>query len=76
MKKIKFIIGAIVLAILTIALAFYVANLLFSGKNSLKVYDSLKRKKAQLEYNIIKMQQANAKLQKDYFELKNLEPEQ
>jgi len=52
------------------------ASLLFTGKNSLETYESLKTKKVQLENKIKSMQIANAKLQKDYFELKNLEPEQ
>jgi cell division protein FtsB len=64
------------LAIFTIFFANYFASLLFSGKNSLETYDNLKTKKVQLEHKIKSMQILNAKLQKDYFELKNLEPEQ
>jgi cell division protein FtsB len=71
----KFIIVTIALAMFTIFLANYFATLLFSGKNSLETYDNLKTKKVQLEYKIKQLQQQNAKLQKDYFELKNLEPE-
>jgi len=56
--------------------ANYIASLLFTGKNSLETYESLKTKKVQLETKINSMQISNAKLQKDYFELKNLEPEQ
>ena len=68
--------GAIILVIVTITFANYIANLLFSSKNSLETYENLKFKKVQLEQNIDKLQKFNAKLQKDYFELKNLEPEQ
>jgi len=78
LKKISFkiIIGFAFSAILTVIFANYFASLLFLGKNSLETYDNLKTKKVQLEYKIKSMQITNAKLQKDYFELKNLEPEQ
>ena len=78
MKKFsyKIIIGFAFSAVLTVIFANYFASLLFSGKNSLETYDNLKTKKVQLEYKIKSMQITNAKLQKDYFELKNLEPEQ
>jgi len=75
-NKTKFIIVATILVVTTITLANYVASLLFSGKNSLETYENLKVKKVQLEKSIYDLQQYNAKLQKDYFELKNLEPEQ
>ena len=74
--KFKLLIVAVTLVIVTIFFANYIASLLFSGKNSFETYESLKLKKVQLEKNIYKLQQYNAKLQKDYFELKNLEPEQ
>ncbi len=73
--KIKFILFVIVAVVFTILLARYVSNLLFEGKNSLKVYNVLKQQKEQLHYNIKKLQFDNARLQKEYFELKNLEPE-
>lgn len=75
-KNIKNIVKIPLLVIFTIIFAQYVASLLFLGKNSFETYDSLKTKKVQLEYKIKNMQILNAKLQKDYFELKNLEPEQ
>jgi len=71
----KFIAVTLALAIVTVFLANYFATLLFTGKNSLETYDNLKTKKVQLEYKIKSLQTENAKLQKDYFELKNLEPE-
>lgn len=76
MKKFKVITVAVLLIIVTVFFANYVASLLFSGKNSLETYESLKTKKVQLEEEIKRIQKENAKLQKDYFELKNLEPEQ
>ena len=66
---------ALLLVFATVIFANYVASLLFSGKNSLETYESLKIKKVQLEQEIKRIQKENAKLQKDYFELKNLEPE-
>jgi cell division protein FtsB len=72
----KTIVLFILLGIITIVFAKYVADLLFLGKNSYETYDSLKTKKVQLEDKIKLIQISNAKLQKDYFELKNLEPEQ
>ena len=63
------------LVAVTIIFALYVAKLLFNGKNSLETYENLKTKKVQLEQEIKRLQKQNALLQKDYFELKNLEPE-
>jgi predicted MPP superfamily phosphohydrolase len=74
--SLKKIIVIISLVIITVIFAQYVASLLFLGKNSFETYDSLKTKKVQLEEKIKFVQISNAKLQKDYFELKNLEPEQ
>jgi len=65
---------SISLIIITVLFAEYVASLLFSGKNSLETYSTLKLKKVQLKQQIESLQFSNAKLQKDYFELKELEP--
>jgi cell division protein FtsB len=73
--KIKFIFIVVLAVVCTIWFASYISNLLFDGKNSLKVYNALKQQKGQLHYNIKKIQLENARLQKEYFELKNLEPE-
>jgi len=72
----KFIIFAFITIITTIFFAKYVSQLLFNGKNSLEVYNVLKIKKVNLENDIKTLQFDNAKLQKAYFELKNLEPEE
>ena len=61
--------------LVTIIFAAYIAKLLFSGKNSLETYENLKTKKVQLELEIKRLQKENAALQKEYFELKNLEPD-
>lgn len=71
----KFFVIVIVSIAITLFLSYHVANILF-GDNSLEVYDSLKYKKAYLQKEIIRLQKENAHLQKEYFELKNLEPEE
>ena len=71
----KFSLIAIVSIAITIFLGYHVSNILF-GDNSLEVYVSLKNKKAYLKNEIKRLQEENAYLQKEYFELKNLEPEE
>ena len=71
----KFILIAIVSLVVTIFLSYHASNILF-GDNSLQVYNSLKNKKEYLEGEILRLQKENAYLQKEYFELKNLEPEE
>lgn len=73
--NLKIVIAIFLLVAVTIIFALYVAKLLFNGKNSLETYENLKTKKVQLEQEIKRLQKQNALLQKDYFELKNLEPE-
>jgi cell division protein FtsB len=79
MKKMRLFnkfIGIVVLSlVLTVYLSYHATNVLF-GDNSLQVYNSLKYKKEYLEDEILRLQKENAYLQKEYFELKNLEPEQ
>ncbi len=79
MKKMRVFnkfIGIVVLSlVLTVYLSYHATNVLF-GDNSLQVYNSLKYKKEYLEDEILRLQKENAYLQKEYFELKNLEPEQ
>lgn len=71
----KFVIVALFSLVLTIYLSYHATNVLF-GDNSLQVYNSLKYKKEYLEEEILRLQKENAYLQKEYFELKNLEPEE
>ncbi|MCT7489328.1 septum formation initiator [Aliarcobacter cryaerophilus] len=61
--------------LVTVYFAYHWVNLLF-GDNSIQVYNSLKYKKEYLEDEISRLQKENAYLQKEYFELKNLEPEE
>jgi cell division protein FtsB len=72
----KFILVSTFLIIFTFVLAYYIANLLFYGKNSYEVYSNLQNKKIKLQQDIKMLQYENAMLQKKYFELKNLEPEE
>ena len=71
----KFVVVALFSLVLTIYLSYHATNVLF-GDNSLQVYNSLKNKKEYLEEEILRLQKENAYLQKEYFELKNLEPEE
>lgn len=71
----KFTIIAIFSIVITLFLSYHVANLLF-GVNSYEVLNSLINKETYLEKEIIRLQKDNARLQKEYFELKNLEPEE
>ena len=72
----NFIYIASLLIVITFVLAYYIADLLFYGKSSYEVYDNLKDRKIKLQQDIKMLQIENATLQKKYFELKNLEPEE
>ncbi len=71
----KFVLLVCACIFCTVFLASHFASLLF-GINSLEVYKELKTKKQNMKVDIFILQHDNAKLQKEYFELKNLEPEQ
>ena len=71
----KFIVLVISSIAFTMFLSYHVSIILF-GDNSLEVYMDLKDKKEFLQSEITRLQKENANLQKEYFELKNLEPEQ
>ncbi|EFU69659.1 FtsB family cell division protein [Aliarcobacter butzleri] len=70
-----FILVAVISLLATVYLSYHTVNVLF-GDNSLQVYSDLKHKKEWLESEILRLQRENAYLQKEYFELKNLEPEE
>jgi cell division protein FtsB len=75
-SNIKIAALVLALAVITVVFASYISNLLYNGKSSLSVYKALEKQKVLLEYNIKILQKDNARLQKEYFELKNLEPEE
>ncbi len=69
-------VGRIVIAfVAVIALGIYVGILLF-GPNSLTVLLRLEEQRSIYENHIKALKAKNAALQKEYFELKQLEPEQ
>ncbi len=66
----------IIIAIaIVVALGVYAGFLLF-GPNSLTVLLGLEEQRSTFERRIKKLKKENAALQKEYFELKQLEPEQ
>ena len=60
--------------LLIILLGVYIGKLLF-GKDSVEVLFDLVNKKDNLKREVQRLKEENAKLQKEYFELKQLEPE-
>ena len=72
----QFIFLSTVLVVITFIIAYYISNLLFYGKNSYEVYSNLQDRRVKLQKDIQHLQIENATLQKKYFELKNLEPEE
>jgi len=72
----RFIFISTTLVVITFILAYYISHLLFFGNNSYEVYSHLIDRKIKLQKNIHRLQFENANLQKKYFELKNLEPEE
>jgi cell division protein FtsB len=63
----------LLLALFIVLSAIFVGEMLF-GKNSLKVYNELKKDKKILQNKISTLKKENAALQKKYFEYKNLLP--
>ena len=74
-KNARFIRMVVFLALVTLGIASYVSYLSFYGKNSYEAYSSLQKQYALLKQKIKQLQHENAKLQKEFLELKNLEPE-
>jgi hypothetical protein len=62
------------LVLLVLGLGVYLGNILF-GSNSVEVLTNIQTQQSYLEDKIISLREENANLQKEYFELKNLEPE-
>lgn len=63
----------IVAAVLVVSFGIYIGNFLF-GDNSVDVLQSLNEQEAAILQEIERLKYENAKLQKEYFELKELEP--
>jgi cell division protein FtsB len=64
----------IIIAVLSVLSARYFNELLV-GDNSVGVYYDLKERQETLKDEIVRLQNENARLQKEYFELKSLEPD-
>jgi peptidoglycan hydrolase CwlO-like protein len=70
--KVKSLIVYMTIALgIVVALAYYTNSII----NSLDTLSNLKYQQKYLEKEIDRLQDSNANLQKEYFELKNLEPE-
>ncbi len=72
--QLAIIIRYITLIVVVILLAIYIGNLLF-GTNSLEVLYRLHIQEKNLRRSIKYLKRENAHLQKEYFELKEMEPE-
>ncbi len=73
-RKLKLILKMGLLVLIVVGFGIYVGDLLF-GKNSLEVLLNLQEKKTVFKQEIKKYKKENAALQKDYFELLQLEPD-
>lgn len=73
--KLRFVFGILFLGVIAFYIAFHIVDMIF-GDNSLDVYLTLKSKEEYLQNEILRLQADNARLQKEYFELKNLEPKE
>lgn len=60
--------------VIIVMFGVYIGNLLF-GKDSVEVLIDLQNKKESLKHEVERLKEDNAKLQKEYFELKELEPQ-
>lgn len=65
---------AVLLVVVVIGFGIYVGDLLF-GKSSLDVLLNLQTDKEILETKVFNFKEENAILQKEYFELKELDPD-
>lgn len=63
----------VTLAVIILGAGIYVGNLLF-GANSLEMLIKLQNREFVLKEKVLQLQNENARLQKEYFELKELEP--
>ncbi len=71
--RLSFVLKIAFLVVMVVALGVYVGDLLF-GKNSLEILLNLQERKSELQQQIKSYKKNNATLQKNYFELLQLEP--
>ncbi len=74
-KNIFFYLKIFALFVVVIGFGIYIGDMLF-GNSSLDVLLNLQSEKEILQKSIEALKQENAILQKEYFELKDLDPEQ
>lgn len=72
--KKRYIIKLIALGVLVIFFGMYIGDMLF-GKSSLDVLLGLQADKEHLQNRVGELKRENAYLQKEYFELKQLDPD-
>ena len=73
-KGVSFYLKVFSLLVLVVGFGVYVGDMLF-GKSSLDVLLNLQSEKQILERSVDTFKEQNAILQKEYFELKDLDPE-
>jgi cell division protein FtsB len=73
-ERLTFVLKIASLVLMVVILGVYVGDLLF-GKSSLEVLLNLQEKKSELKQQIKAYKKSNALLQKNYFELLQLEPD-
>jgi uncharacterized membrane protein len=71
---IRYVIQIVIVLSIIISFGIYIGNILF-GNNSIEVLTNIQTQQSYLKEKISYLQKDNANLQKEYFELKNLEPE-
>ena len=73
-KGISFYLKILSLLVVVVGFGIYVGDMLF-GKSSLDVLLNLQSEKQILERSVDELKRSNAILQKEYFELKDLDPD-
>ncbi|RUM66209.1 MAG: hypothetical protein DSZ06_03695 [Sulfurospirillum sp.] len=72
-KRERSILTPLILIMIVVIVALFVSQLIY-GKNSYRVYQTLKEDKRILQNKISKLKETNANLQMQYFELKSVLP--
>lgn len=73
-EDIKYYTKIALIVFCVIILSVHVGNILF-GKSSLRVLNSIKKDEKRLEVAISTLKKENSALQKEYFELRELDPD-
>ena len=73
-KGVGFSLGSALITMVMILLFGVYVGILIYGENSLNVLENLQEQKKRLTHEAKELKSENQRLQKEYFELKNLEP--